>query len=61
MSAVVVEARKLSKRYKDVLALDSVDLKIEENRIYGLLGRNGAGKSTLMSILTSQAFPTSGE
>ncbi|WP_120521288.1 ABC transporter ATP-binding protein [Arthrobacter celericrescens] len=61
MSAIVVEARKLSKRYKDVLALDSVDLKFEENRIYGLLGRNGAGKSTLMSILTSQAFPTSGE
>ncbi|MFJ4027683.1 ABC transporter ATP-binding protein [Paenarthrobacter sp. NPDC089989] len=61
MNEIVVEARNLNKRYKDLNALDNVDLKLTSNRIYGLLGRNGAGKTTLMSILTAQAFATSGE
>jgi ABC-2 type transport system ATP-binding protein len=58
---MIVEARNLSKRYKDVDALDNVNLSLAANRIYGLLGRNGAGKTTLMSILTAQNFATSGE
>ncbi|MFI2563334.1 ABC transporter ATP-binding protein [Paenarthrobacter sp. NPDC018779] len=61
MNEIVVEARNLNKRYKDLNALDNVDLKLTSNRIYGLLGRNGAGKTTLMSILTAQAFATSGQ
>ncbi|RLK52252.1 ABC transporter ATP-binding protein [Microbacterium telephonicum] len=51
----------LTKRYKDTLALDDVSLSLDENVIYGLLGRNGAGKTTLMSILTAQNFATRGE
>jgi ABC-2 type transport system ATP-binding protein len=46
---------------RTVLALDRVNLSFTANRIYGLLGRNGAGKTTLMSVLTAQAFATSGE
>ena len=61
MKAVVAEARNLTKRYKDVLALDDVSITLSEGRIYGLLGRNGAGKTTLMSVLTAQAFATSGQ
>lgn len=61
MSGIIVEARNLGKRYKDVTALDNVNLALTANRIYGLLGRNGAGKTTLMSILTAQAFASSGE
>ncbi|GAA3281366.1 ABC transporter ATP-binding protein [Paenarthrobacter aurescens] len=61
MNETVVEARNLIKHYKDLNALDNVNLKLTANRIYGLLGRNGAGKTTLMSILTAQAFATSGE
>lgn len=61
MNTTVVEARHLSKRYKDVLALDDVNLALTANRIYGLLGRNGAGKTTLMSVLTAQAFASSGD
>lgn len=57
----VIEVRNITKRYKDKLALDGVSLSIEENTIYGLLGRNGAGKTTLMSILTAQNFATSGD
>lgn len=61
MSGAVVEARNLTKRYRDVLALDDVSIRLSPDRIYGLLGRNGAGKTTLMSVLTAQAFATSGE
>lgn len=57
----VIEVKDLTKRYKDTLALDDISLSIEQNTIYGLLGRNGAGKTTLMSILTAQNFATSGQ
>ena len=61
MTSSVIEVRNLTKRYRDTLAVDGVDFSIEENAIYGLLGRNGAGKTTIMSILTAQNFATSGE
>ncbi|MDK1359578.1 ABC transporter ATP-binding protein [Arthrobacter sp. zg-Y1219] len=57
----VIETRGLTRRYRDQLALDDVTLNLQANRIYGLLGRNGAGKTTLMSILTAQAFASSGD
>ena len=57
----VIEVNGLTKRYKDTLAADDVTFSIEENTIYGLLGRNGAGKTTVMSILTAQNFATSGQ
>ncbi|WP_131105453.1 ABC transporter ATP-binding protein [Ornithinimicrobium sufpigmenti] len=60
MSAVI-EVRNLTKRYKDKLAVEDVSFDIEQDTIYGLLGRNGAGKTTVMSILTAQNFPTSGQ
>ena len=56
----VIEVGHLTKRYRDTLALDDVSFSVDENVICGLLGRNGAGKTTLMSILTAQAFETSG-
>ncbi|WP_309068664.1 ABC transporter ATP-binding protein [Microbacterium sp.] len=56
----VIEVRNLTKRYKDKLALDDVSFDIEQDTIYGFLGRNGAGKTTAMSILTAQNFATSG-
>ena len=55
-----VSVRKLSKKYGDFLALDSVDLSMGEGELFALLGPNGAGKSTLMRILTTQFPPTSG-
>ncbi|MFE6996280.1 ABC transporter ATP-binding protein [Microbacterium sp. NPDC057659] len=57
----VIGVQNLTKKYKDKLALDDVSLTIEENTIYGLLGRNGAGKTTLMSILTAQNFASAGD
>ncbi|ASS67708.1 MULTISPECIES: ABC transporter ATP-binding protein [unclassified Paenibacillus] len=56
-----VELKGLTKSYGGQHALDGITLRMEENRIYGLLGRNGAGKTTLMHVLTAQLFATSGE
>ena len=61
MSTIVVSMENVSKAYKDVMALDGVSLRLEQDKIYGLLGRNGAGKTTLMSVLTAQGFASSGE
>ncbi|MDD2331065.1 MAG: ABC transporter ATP-binding protein [Candidatus Cloacimonetes bacterium] len=44
----IMEIKGVSKRFKNVQALDKVDLSIPKGRIIGLLGKNGAGKSTLM-------------
>jgi ABC-2 type transport system ATP-binding protein len=57
----VIETRNLTKRFGSLAAVDEVSIRIEENSIYGLLGRNGAGKTTLMSLLTAQEFATSGQ
>lgn len=59
--STVVSVRRLSKRYPRTQALDDVSFELQEGKIYGLLGRNGSGKTTLMSLLTAQAFATSGE
>ena len=48
----LVEINKLVKSYKDVYALNNVNLVLEKGKIYGLLGPNGAGKTTLIKILT---------
>ncbi|GAA1828701.1 ABC transporter ATP-binding protein [Agromyces salentinus] len=61
MTATVASAKGLTKRYGSFTAVDAVDFTLEENRIYGLLGRNGAGKTTIMQLLTGQLFPNAGE
>lgn len=57
----VVEVKNLTKRYRKTTAVENVSFSLEENTIYGLLGRNGAGKTTVMSIITAQNFATSGD
>lgn len=52
MNYVLVETRGLTKKYNNLLALDSVNLILEKGKIYGLLGPNGAGKTTLIKIIT---------
>jgi ABC-2 type transport system ATP-binding protein len=57
----VIEVQNLTKRYRDITAVDDVTFAIEKDTIYGLLGRNGAGKTSVMSILTAQNFATGGD
>ena len=56
----VIETKKLTKRYKDLTAVDGLDLQIRQGEIFGLLGPNGAGKTTTLMMLTTLRRPTSG-
>lgn len=58
-SQPLLEARQLTKRYGDTVALHSVDMQVYEG-ITGLLGPNGAGKSTAMKLFLGLLEPTSG-
>lgn len=48
----LVRVRTLSKTYRGVSALESIDLDLLPHTIYGLVGRNGSGKTTLLASLT---------
>ncbi|RMG47810.1 MAG: ABC transporter ATP-binding protein [Acidobacteria bacterium] len=57
----MIEAINLTKRYEDgVLALDSLNLKVNPGEIYCLLGANGAGKTTTINLFLNFIPPTSG-
>ncbi len=57
-NAIVAEG--LVKRYGDVIALDGLDLAVEQGTVVGLLGPNGAGKTTTVRILTTLLEPDEG-
>jgi ABC-2 type transport system ATP-binding protein len=60
-NGLAIETKGLVKHYnEEVLAVDGIDLAIEDNTIYSLLGPNGAGKTTTLSILTTLLEPTAG-
>ena len=60
-TAPAIEARGLTKRFGDIIAVDALDLELAPGRIYGLLGPNGSGKTTLIRLLVGLAKATSGE
>ena len=51
----------LTKKYKDITAVDSLDLEVEGGSIFSLLGVNGAGKTTTVKMLSCLTSPTSGD
>lgn len=57
----MLEAQKLTKRYGETLALDGLDLKVENGQITALLGPNGAGKTTTAYLFLGFVSPTSGQ
>ena len=56
-----IEAEQVCKQFKDNLALDNVDLKVESGSICGLVGRNGSGKTVLMKCICGLMPLTSGK
>ncbi|SAK68337.1 ABC transporter ATP-binding protein [Caballeronia fortuita] len=61
MSAPVVEALGLTKRYGSTAALSDVTMRVLPGESHALVGRNGAGKSTLVSMITGLRRPDAGE
>ena len=59
MSAVIETAR-LTKRYRDLVAVNELTLKVEEGETFGFLGPNGAGKTTTILMLLGLSEPTDG-
>lgn len=56
-----IEARGLTKKYKNITAVDSLELTIGQGELFALLGVNGAGKSTTIKMLSCLTKPTSGD
>lgn len=56
----LIKTENLNKHYRNTLALNNVNLSINEGDIYGLIGKNGAGKSSLLRVLCGQSTQYSG-
>lgn len=59
MDAIRIE--NLTKTYKDVVAVDSLSLTVQQGELFSLLGVNGAGKTTTIKLLSCLTRPTSGD
>lgn len=55
-----IELKKITKRFKDNIVLDNVDIEFNSGKIYGFTGRNGSGKTVLMKIICGFFKPSSG-
>ena len=60
MEEVIFEARNLTKKYRNTLALDHINLSLRRGEVYGFIGENGAGKTTAIRLITGLSFPTEG-
>ena len=56
----IYEAHQLSKQYRQIQALDNLDLTLMPGRLVGLLGPNGSGKTTLIKLANGLLNPTDG-
>jgi ABC-2 type transport system ATP-binding protein len=57
----IIKTIDLTKKYKDLVALDHLNLEIEKGELFSLLGINGAGKTTTIKLLSCLTTPTSGD
>jgi ABC-2 type transport system ATP-binding protein len=60
-SGQVIRARRLTRRFGKVVAVDHLDLDVQRGEVYGFLGPNGSGKSTTIRMLCGLLLPTEGE
>lgn len=61
MGTIAIEIQNLTKKYKDVVAVDDLSLNIRQGELFALLGVNGAGKTTTIKMLSCLVKPTSGD
>ena len=54
----IIKTTNLTKKFKELVAVDNVSLEIEEGECFGLLGPNGAGKTSLIKMITAVSPPT---
>jgi len=57
----IIKTKNLTKKFKDLLAVDGVNLEVEEGECFGLLGPNGAGKTSLIRMIIAVSPPTEGD
>jgi len=57
----VIETHKLTKRYGNLIAVNQVDLKLDDGDVFGFIGPNGSGKTTTMRMLATLLNPDYGE
>lgn len=57
----MIETRKLTKRYGDLIAVNQIDLKLAEGDVFGFIGPNGSGKTTTMRMIATLLNPDYGE
>ena len=55
-----VELKNVTKKFKEKTVFENLNINIEKDKIYALLGRNGVGKTTLMNIITTRYLPNEG-
>ncbi len=58
---IAIKTKGLTKKYRDVVAVDNLSLCIEKGELFSLLGVNGAGKTTAVKMLSCLTQPTSGD
>ena len=58
---VAIRTENLTKQYKDITAVDRLDLQVRQGELFSLLGVNGAGKTTTIKMLSCLTRPTSGD
>lgn len=58
---LAIETKKLTKRFKEKIAVNEINLNIKQGELFALLGVNGAGKTTTIKMLSGLILPTSGE
>ena len=56
-----IETKNLTKKYKNLIAVNNLNLKIKKNELFSLLGTNGAGKTTTLKMLSTLIPETSGK
>ena len=60
MNELAVKIKNLNYAFQDSVILQGIDLEIEPNKIYGLIGKNGAGKTTLINLIANQLIAKQG-